>query len=261
MQNPSQPNPDIQATSFSLTRDNLNLPFFTLAETHLLKLTRDLKQQFGRAQPAQTPQACVIDLSGIESGGKWIDFPALTSLLKNYQLEAIGIVGGNEQQQNQAVQAGLPILGVANPAGSANDAPATTPAPAPQPEIVTKTVERVVEKTIEVPSAPMVIEQPVRSGSELYAQGRDMIVMNQVSAGARVVADGSIYIHGRLQGTAAAGASDMQEARIFCECFKPEIIAICGNFLDGEQLARHPAWGKRAVVYLSQGQIQIRSFE
>jgi len=251
------PNTNIKTASFSLSAGTLNLPFFRLSDTHLLKLTRDLKQQFGRAFPDQTPEACVIDLTEIESGGKWIDFPALTSLLKNHQLQAIAVVGGNENQREQALKAGLPILGYSSSTPHA----AAQPAHAAEPEKITETVEQVVQQTVEVATAPMVIEQPVRSGSEIYAQNRDMVVMNSVSAGARIVADGSIYVHGPLKGTAAAGANDMQQARIFCERFEPEIIAICGNFLDGEQLARHPAWGKRAVIYLSGGQIQIKAYE
>lgn len=107
----------------------------------------------------------------------------------------------------------------------------------------------------------MLLRHPVRSGTELYAQGQDMVVMNTVGAGARVVADGSIYIHGALKGTAAAGAGNQSEARIFCESFEPEIIAICGTFLDGEQLAQHPAWGKRVVVELIDGQLVVQPFD
>ncbi|MDD3576982.1 MAG: septum site-determining protein MinC, partial [Halothiobacillus sp.] len=94
-----------------------------------------------------------------------------------------------------------------------------------------------------------------------YAKQADLIIINMVSAGARVVADGSIYVHGALKGTAAAGVNGMPQARIFCETFEPEIIAINGIYLDGEQLAKHPAWGKRVLIELDQkGQLDIRVF-
>ena len=80
-------------------------------------------------------------------------------------------------------------------------------------------------------------------------------------SGARVVADGSIYVHGPLKGTAAAGVNGMPEARIFCESFEPQIIAINGIYLDGEQLAKHHAWGKRALIELDDSnQIWVRTF-
>jgi septum site-determining protein MinC len=106
-----------------------------------------------------------------------------------------------------------------------------------------------------------VIRHPVRSGAELYAKQADLIVISMVSTGARVVADGSIYVHGALKGTAAAGVNGLIQARIFCESFEPEIIAINGIYLDGEQLANHPAWGKRVLIELNaKNQIDIRSF-
>ena len=142
----------------------------------------------------------------------------------------------------------------AEPAPDPQPEPAAAPEPAPEPETETPTVPA-------GPVAPMILRHPVRSGTELYAQGQDMVVMNTVGAGARVVADGSIYIHGALKGTAAAGAGNQGEARIFCESFEPEIIAICGTFLDGEQLARHPAWGKRVVVELKDGQLEVQAFD
>lgn len=234
-----------------------------LFETHLLKLTRSLSERFGNPGVGDEREPCVIDLAAIADSGKWIDFPALVSLLRNYRLEPVGVVHGNEQQKTQARGADLPVFDdqqIAAPTPAAEPTP--EPEPQPEPEQATPPEpEPAAPAGPAGPVAPMILRHPVRSGTELYAQGQDMVVMNTVGAGARVVADGSIYIHGALKGTAAAGAGNQTEARIFCESFEPEIIAICGTFLDGEQLARHPAWGKRVVVELKDGQLVVQTFD
>lgn len=254
------------APALDIDKRPLALTHVHLYETHLLKLTRSLSERFGNPGVGDERQPCVIDLAAIADSGKWIDFPALVSLLRNYRLEPVGVVHGNDQQKTQARGADLPVFddqAVTDEPTQPQAQPVGEPAGEPEP------VEKVqaappTEPGSPAPAgpvAPMILRYPVRSGTELYAQGQDMVVMNTVGAGARVVADGSIYIHGALKGTAAAGAGNQTEARIFCESFEPEIIAICGTFLDGEQLARHPAWGKRVVVELVDGQLVVHPFD
>ncbi|MBN2872142.1 MAG: septum site-determining protein MinC [Halothiobacillaceae bacterium] len=253
------------SAALDIDQRSLALTHVHLYETHLLKLTRSLSERFGNPGVGDAREPCVIDLAAIADSGKWIDFPALVSLLRNYRLEPVGVVHGNDQQKTQARGAELPVFD--DQTGAAGETSATEPAPAAkappsrpeEPEPAPEPPAR--PEPPPGPVAPMVLRHPVRSGTELYAQGQDMVVMNTVGAGARVVADGSVYIHGALKGTAAAGAGNQAQARIFCESFEPEIIAICGTFLDGEQLAQHPAWGKRVVVELRDGQLAVQAFD
>ncbi|WP_372592012.1 septum site-determining protein MinC [Guyparkeria sp.] len=254
------------APALEIDRKPLDVIHVRLFETHLLKLTRSLSERFGNPGVTDDRSPCVIDLAAIEDSGKWIDFPALVSLLRNYRLEPVGVVHGNEQQKTQARGAELPVFEPSTVAPerppSAEPPPAEEPpAAAPETDEPQETAPTAENHAPSEPIGPMVLRHPVRSGTELYAHGQDMVVMNTVGAGARVVADGSIYIHGTLKGTAAAGAGGLASARIFCEQFEPEIIAICGTFLDGEQLARHPAWGKRVVVELEGGQLVVHTFD
>lgn len=249
----------IDHSAFSLQHKPVPVTRLVLRETHLLKLTRALKDIFGQQGIFSTPEPILIDLSGIENSGKWVDFPALVSLLRNYQLEPIAVLGGNAKQREQAVLAHLMVI----ESHPYEPEPESAPAVPPEPIAVAP-----VEPSAEPPGSaiacllpPLVVRHPVRSGAELYAKQSDLIIMNVVSAGARIVADGSIYIHGALKGTAAAGITGMANTRIFCEFFEPEIIAINGIYLDGEQLARHAAWGKRALIELDdQSQLDIRIF-
>lgn len=246
----------IEHDAFTLSRLPTPITRLVLRETHLLKLTKAFKESLVHGAD-QTIEPIVIDLSAIETSGKWIDFPALISLLKNYQLQPIAVYGGSTKQREQAALAQLPIIEphessqppVAPVSAAPVPEPKAEPLPPPAP---------VSEKTLK---APMVIRQPVRSGAELYARDADLIIISGVASGARVVADGSIYVHGTLKGTAAAGVTGMPEARIFCESFEPQIIAINGIYLDGEQLSKHSAWGKRALIELNaENQISVRTF-
>ncbi len=60
-----------------------------------------------------------------------------------------------------------------------------------------------------------IIRTPVRSGQQIYAKNCDLVIMNHVSAGAEIIADGCIHIYGTMRGRAIAGASGQQQARIF----------------------------------------------
>jgi septum site-determining protein MinC len=73
-------------------------------------------------------------------------------------------------------------------------------------------------------------EGQVRSGQQLYAKGRDLIVTGAVGASSEVIADGSIHIYGRLMGKVIAGATGNRDARIYCLAFGAELISIAGVF-------------------------------
>ena len=72
--------------------------------------------------------------------------------------------------------------------------------------------------------------QPVRSGQQLYAKQRDLVVTSTIGAGAEVIADGSIHVYGALRGRALAGALGDTTTRIFCSEFHAELIAIAGRY-------------------------------
>ena len=73
-------------------------------------------------------------------------------------------------------------------------------------------------------------EGQVRSGQQLYAKGRDLIVTGAAGASSEVIADGSIHIYGRLMGKVIAGASGDRNARIYCLAFGAELVSIAGIF-------------------------------
>ncbi|MFP3366354.1 septum site-determining protein MinC, partial [Pseudoalteromonas sp. SIMBA_148] len=72
-----------------------------------------------------------------------------------------------------------------------------------------------VEKTVRLPA--QIISGTVRSGQQVYAKDRDLIVLGAFSHGAEVIADGNVHIYGTLRGRAIAGAKGFKEAHIFCQ--------------------------------------------
>ncbi|MGH7108878.1 MAG: septum site-determining protein MinC, partial [Stellaceae bacterium] len=87
-----------------------------------------------------------------------------------------------------------------------------------------------------VPTRAQLVTQLVRSGSQIYARGGDLVVTAAVSPGAEIAADGNIHVYGALRGRALAGASGDRDARIFCSRLEAELVSIAGRYLVSEQL-------------------------
>jgi len=79
-------------------------------------------------------------------------------------------------------------------------------------------------------------DKPVRSGQQVYARGRDLVVAASVGNGAEVIADGSIHVYGRLSGRALAGAQGAVDARIYCTDFRAQLVSIAGRYRVFEEL-------------------------
>ncbi|HVL55094.1 MAG TPA: septum site-determining protein MinC [Burkholderiaceae bacterium] len=81
---------------------------------------------------------------------------------------------------------------------------------------------------------PLVIHRQVRSGQQIYARQRDLLVLASVSAGAEVIADGNVTCYGQLRGRAIAGASGKADAYIHTLDFEPELVAVAGLYMTFE---------------------------
>ncbi|AKC60003.1 septum site-determining protein MinC [Blochmannia endosymbiont of Polyrhachis (Hedomyrma) turneri] len=102
------------------------------------------------------------------------------------------------------------------------------------------------------------IHTPIRSGQQIYARNRDLIIINDVSAGAEIIADGNIHIYGIMRGRILAGASGNTTCQIFCTQFFPELISIDGNYWIGDQIPKK-FMGKSVRVSLQNNTLIIHS--
>ena len=173
------------------------------------------------------------------------DFQSLSALLRDYRLQPLAVRGGSQAQMAVAVQAGL----IAAPDALVHRTPPiqhTNEAVASEP--VASQVEAASPIAV-LPSA-LVIDKPLRSGQQVYARGRDLVVMAMVNQGAEVIADGHIHVYAPLRGKAIAGARGNAEARIFSLSMAPELISIAGVYRTSENPFPAAVQGKPAQVRL-----------
>jgi len=191
-----------------------------------------LAEQIARSPTFFANAPVVMDLQHCTGAASADAFHGLRRMLKRQHLIAVGVQNANATQIRAAMNADLAAFAPANaarrtePAEPAAAAPAPRPAPAaPAPVIAAGAVNRT-----------KVITQPVRSGTQVYARGGDLIVLASVSPGAEVIADGHVHIYGALRGRAIAGASGDTEARIFIGKLEAELLCVAGHYLVSEAI-------------------------
>lgn len=172
----------------------------------------------------------------------------LQEIIKHCQslgFQLFGCKGGSEPQAKMAKDLGLVHIPSSRPRPEKTEQ-------APEPEPVAS-----VSPAPESVSRPTrIIERPVRSGQQIYAEGSDLILLAQVSEGAEVIADGNIHAYGPLRGRALAGVRDNPSARIFCQHLEAELVSINGHFVLNDTL-REKCWKQPAQVFLQDDSIEI----
>jgi septum site-determining protein MinC len=272
--------PATSPASFEIKSANLPLVALLLKSTDLAALARDLSARFGDIPDFFDQDPMVIDLTplnaaarrnGVEVGE--IDFPALVNLLGDYSVVPIALKGGTERQQTAGMAAGLlpapdarvvashppvaaaPAEAAAMQGAPELDLPAASPAtssaaPAP-PAAPARTAAPAMHDG--PPLGAMVIDKPLRSGQQVYARGRDLVVLAMVNAGAEVIADGHIHVYAPLRGKAMAGARGNTDARIFSLSLDAELISIAGIYRTSENPLPAGLRGKPTQVRLVAG--------
>ncbi len=186
--------------------------------------THELATQVERSPRFFQHAPVVLDLKGADGFATPEEFIEAGELLRAHTLALIGVQNAEPAQLGAAAAAGLasfapsatqPSRRAARPAAA--DAPAAPPPAPPRP-------------------AARLVTTPVRSGTQIYARGTDLVVTASVSPGAELVADGNIHVYGPLRGRALAGASGDTDARIFCSRLEAELVSIAGNYLVSDQL-------------------------
>ena len=163
----------------------------------------------------------VLDLKDAAEFTQEAEFAEAREILRRHTLSLIGVQNTAPAQLEAAASAGLASFApnAPQPSWSTSREPArSTPA---RPAAAVKT---------------RLVTQPVRSGTQIYARGADLVVTAAVSPGAEIIADGNIHVYGALRGRALAGAGGDVEARIFCSRLEAELVSIAGRYLVSEQL-------------------------
>jgi septum site-determining protein MinC len=239
------------SASFDLKSASLTAVSLVLKTPDLLALEADMQQRWGETPDFFNHDAVVIDLSALASSPAKVAFATLIPLLQRYRLTPVGVRGGNAEQMQSALEAGL---------GEAPQATAGAPR-VERVEVVKEVIREVrvevpvevpVQVPVQVPTAAntMIIDKPLRSGQQVYAKGADLIITAVVNHGAEVIADGSIHVYAPLRGKAIAGAKGNTNARIFSTCMEPELLSIAGTYRTTENPLPADVVGKPAQIRL-----------
>ncbi len=205
----------------------------------LERRVRSAPQLFSRA-------AVVLDLSHL------LDLPddgtvdALLEAVRSAGMLPVGLAYGTSEVEALSIRMGLPLIAkfraAYEPADGGSIAP-PAPAPAASPAPAAEPVRRA--EPVRSEPAPVVaglgsqqFDGTVRSGQQIYARERDLVVSGTVANGAEVIADGSIHIYGSLRGRAMAGAQGNEKARIYISDFRAELVAIAGHYRVFEQIPK-----------------------
>jgi septum site-determining protein MinC len=230
-------------TAFELKSAALTLISVVLKTADLARLREELSALRGESPGLFEGEAVVVDVSPLRETDEALDFGALLTLLREHQMAPVAVKGAQGAMLEAAQAAGLAEApeGAVQPVRTAVgvEPPVAAPAPAPAP------VARA--------AATVVVDRPLRSGQQVYARGRDLVVMAMVNPGAEVIADGHIHVYAPLRGKAIAGARGNAEARIFALSMDPELISIAGIYRTSDNPLPADVLGKTAQVRLVPG--------
>ena len=212
----------------------------------------------------------VVDCSHLGDEGALLDLRSLRRILVKMDFVPVGLRDIDDSMRAAALAAGWNVLrspvrkpvnktvsrdSVASPKTQSvvENNVKTEAEPETKDQKVDKAskTEAVVTKKIS-----MMVERPIRSGQQVYAESGDLIVLSQTSAGSEVMADGSIHVYGALRGRVLAGVKGDKTARIFCRSLEAELIVIAGCYqlLDESDTDLK---GKPAMIHLEHDKLII----
>ena len=114
-----------------------------------------------------------------------------------------------------------------------------------------------VATPLPVTMSTVVVDRPIRTGQQVYAENADLIVLALVSEGAEIIADGNIHVYGPLRGRAMAGASGNKQARIFAQSMQAELVSVAGIYRVFDQNLPPHLHHKAVQIHLQDDRLAI----
>lgn len=221
------------------------------------RLAQEMQERVTRAPNLFSRAAVVVDFGGLSQTPDSASARALLDALHQAGVLPVALAYGTREIEALAVDLGLPLLAKFRAQYESGTQPAVAAVPAAPvaPEPPSRPAEPVVAASA-TPSTSLMHTTPVRSGQQIYAQSRDLVVSASVGAGAEVIADGSVHVYGPLRGRALAGAQGDEKARIFCREFHAELVAIAGRYKVIEEVPQQLR-GKAVQVWLQDDSLHL----
>jgi len=227
--------PGATAPLFEIKSVQLPLVALLLKSTQLNDVARELEQRYGASPGFFAGDPLLIDLTVLRDSDEVPEWSYLLPLLRRFHLMPVAVRGGNPKQMQSALRAGLAQAEDILPARGDNQPEAS--APAAEPALL----------------PALIVDKPLRSGQQVYARGRDLVLLAAVNPGAEVIADGHIHVFAPLRGKAIAGARGYAEARIFTASLEAELVSIAGVYRTSDKPLPVNVQGKPAQVRLDTG--------
>ena len=236
-EDPSFPCYDIKSADLSLVA-------LLLKTKDVEAVSEALKQQMAESPGFFDQDPVVIDVTALSlAPEESIDLHRLMFILREQALVPLAIKGAQGALFQLAKGLGLV---------DASDARIRRSVPLAEPKVTSSEPVNLANQ-VESPLGALIIDKPLRSGQQVYAKGRDLIVTAMVNAGAEVIADGHIHVYASLRGKAIAGARGNTQAQIFALVMEPELISIAGVYRTSENALPQDVLGKAAQVCLQSG--------
>jgi septum site-determining protein MinC len=226
------------------------------------KLSAEMRERVRSAPKLFDRAAVILDFGGLSDTPDATTVTALVAGLTAAGVLPVAIAYGTSAIEALSREVGLPLLAKFRASYERIDAGEPEPAAPPAKK---KTAAEPPPAKAETPapiasagkSEPGLVHvAPVRSGQQVYAQGRDLTVCATVGAGAEVISDGSIHIYGALRGRALAGAGGVSSARIFCREFHAELVAVAGVYKVLDEIPKK-LHGQAVQIWLEDEQLRI----
>lgn len=250
---------------FELRSGNVDALLLALQTADMAALRDDLLTRFEATPDFFSNDVIALDLRALEDDSE-VALGTVIDTLATLKARAIGVVA-RAGQREWAERFGLPLLdsqsrrsGATERAAEARAAAAAEQAAeqavaeqAAREEAARAAAQAATDAAVAAAvrqSQTMLIDKPLRSGQQVYAHG-DVVIMDVVSYGAEVIAEGNIHIYAPLRGRALAGVKGNTAARIFSTCMEPELISIAGIYRTAEQTLPADVHGKTAQVRLA----------
>ncbi len=230
-------------------------------ELDVARLVAEMRERVERAPKLFGRAAVIVDFGSLSRCPAEDEARALIDGLRAAGVLPVALAFGTREIEALSERIGLPLMAkfrAQYESAHAEAAPAES-APAPRRRQAEPAVEPAPATSAPAPlpaSGSQMQVQPVRSGQQVYAQGRDLTVCAMVGNGAEVIADGSIHIYGSLRGRALAGARGDVNARIFCREFHAELVAVAGQYRVMESIPEELR-GKPVQIWLEHDKLQI----
>lgn len=240
---------DTSHLCYDIKSADLPMLALLLKTTDMLALSLSLNKHLSDSPNFFNQELVIVDVSALQlENSHSLDLEALLVVLREHQLVPLALKGADKSLLAKGKGLGLV---------DALDARIKRSVAVARPSETLTTADEAVSSiktpALAFPLGAMVIDKPLRSGQQVYAKGRDLVVMAMVNAGAEVIADGHIHVYGALRGKAIAGARGNTQAHIFAQVMEPELISIAGVYRTSENALAKDVLGQAAQVSLQSG--------